>query len=105
MDVDGRVVRLDSFAKFLMPGLRLGWATGAPAIIEKLTFCVHGINLGANSVTQVHGWLNGRTDRETDRQNGGCAGGWTDGRTERRTARIVGARMAGRTDGRRDGQT
>lgn len=27
MDVDGRVMRVDTFAKFLAPGLRLGWVT------------------------------------------------------------------------------
>jgi len=53
LDTDGRVVRLDSFAKFLAPGLRLGWATGAPAIIQKLVYCITGSSLGACSTTQV----------------------------------------------------
>lgn len=47
------MVRLDSFAKFLAPGLRLGWATGAPAIIGKLAHCVAGTSLGACATTQV----------------------------------------------------
>ena len=47
------MVRLDSFAKFLAPGLRLGWVTAAPALVEKLTFCLHGTNLGAGATTQV----------------------------------------------------
>ena len=35
MDVDGRVVRIDTFSKTIAPGCRLGWLTAAPAIIEK----------------------------------------------------------------------
>lgn len=53
IDIQGRVVRLDSFAKFLAPGLRLGWATGAPAIIAKLAHCVAGTSLGASATSQV----------------------------------------------------
>lgn len=53
LDTEGRVVRLDSFAKFLAPGLRLGWATGAPRLIQKLVSCIHGSALGACSTTQV----------------------------------------------------
>jgi len=53
LDTDGRVVRLDSFAKALAPGLRLGWATGSPAIIGKLASCVHGTALGPCATTQV----------------------------------------------------
>lgn len=53
LDTEGRVMRLDSFAKFLAPGLRLGWATGAPAIIEKLAHCVAGTSLGAGATSQV----------------------------------------------------
>lgn len=34
-------------------GLRLGWATGAPAVIEKLGHCVAGTSLGASSTSQA----------------------------------------------------
>lgn len=37
LDVDGRVVRLDTFSKTIAPGCRLGWITAQPAIIERLT--------------------------------------------------------------------
>ena len=53
MDVDGRVIRLDSFAKALAPGLRLGWATAAPPIIAKLVAHLHGVSLGAAPLAQV----------------------------------------------------
>ncbi|KAF6808403.1 aromatic amino acid aminotransferase [Colletotrichum sojae] len=37
IDVDGRVIRLDTFSKTIAPGCRLGWITAQPAIIERLT--------------------------------------------------------------------
>jgi len=36
MDSSGIVLRLGSFAKSLAPGLRLGWLTGAPALIQRI---------------------------------------------------------------------
>ena len=36
MDVDGRVVRLDSFAKLMCPGYRIGWVTGPRRLIARL---------------------------------------------------------------------
>lgn len=42
MDVDGRVLRFDSFSKILSSGLRVGWATGPPELINVM-----------NLVTQV----------------------------------------------------
>ncbi|KAF4838191.1 Aromatic amino acid aminotransferase [Colletotrichum tropicale] len=36
IDVDGRVIRLDTFSKTIAPGCRLGWITAQPAIIERL---------------------------------------------------------------------
>lgn len=35
MDVDGRVLRLDSFSKVLAPGLRLGWIVGQKPLLER----------------------------------------------------------------------
>ncbi|CAK8673753.1 unnamed protein product [Clavelina lepadiformis] len=34
IDVDGRVIRIDSMAKFFAPGLRIGWVTGPSKIIR-----------------------------------------------------------------------
>lgn len=36
IDVDGRVIRLDTFSKTIAPGCRLGWITAQPAIIERI---------------------------------------------------------------------
>jgi DNA-binding transcriptional MocR family regulator len=36
IDVDGRVVRLDTFSKIVAPGSRMGWLTAQPSIIERI---------------------------------------------------------------------
>jgi DNA-binding transcriptional MocR family regulator len=36
IDVDGRVIRLDTFSKTVAPGCRLGWVTAQPAFIDKI---------------------------------------------------------------------
>jgi DNA-binding transcriptional MocR family regulator len=36
VDVDGRVIRLDTFSKTVAPGCRLGWITAQPFFIEKI---------------------------------------------------------------------
>jgi len=36
IDVDGRVLRLDTFSKTIAPGCRLGWITAQPAVVEKI---------------------------------------------------------------------
>ena len=53
MDTNGRVVRLDSFAKMLAPGMRVGWLTAHPDLTARFCFAHHGSCLGANSVMQV----------------------------------------------------
>jgi aromatic amino acid aminotransferase I len=35
MDVDGRVMRLDSFSKVIAPGTRVGWITASEQIVER----------------------------------------------------------------------
>jgi len=35
MDVDGRVLRLDSFSKVISPGSRVGWITASEQIVER----------------------------------------------------------------------
>ena len=36
IDIEGRVVRLDTFSKTIAPGCRLGWITAQPALCERL---------------------------------------------------------------------
>ncbi|KAH9886292.1 L-tyrosine:2-oxoglutarate aminotransferase [Cubamyces lactineus] len=36
MDVDGRVIRIDSFSKIMAPGMRLGWITSSPSFRDHL---------------------------------------------------------------------
>lgn len=36
VDIDGRVIRLDTFSKTVAPGCRLGWITAQPALVERI---------------------------------------------------------------------
>ncbi len=36
IDVEGRVIRLDTFSKTVAPGCRLGWVTAQPLFVEKI---------------------------------------------------------------------
>lgn len=36
LDTDGRVLRFDSMSKILSSGLRIGWVTGPPALVERI---------------------------------------------------------------------
>jgi DNA-binding transcriptional MocR family regulator len=36
LDTEGRVIHLGSFSKVLVPGLRVGWAVAAPALLHKM---------------------------------------------------------------------
>ncbi|EFN55510.1 hypothetical protein CHLNCDRAFT_133915 [Chlorella variabilis] len=53
LDVDGRVIRVESFAKFMAPGLRLGWVTAHPQIIDKLAMIIQSHTVGPCSLAQV----------------------------------------------------
>ena len=53
LDRDGRVVRVDSFAKFLAPGLRLGWVTAPPDLLEKLVMAIQAHTVGPCGLSQV----------------------------------------------------
>ena len=35
LDIDGRVMRLDSFSKVIAPGMRIGWITASEQIVER----------------------------------------------------------------------
>uniref|UniRef100_L7IYN6 aromatic-amino-acid transaminase n=1 Tax=Pyricularia oryzae (strain P131) TaxID=1143193 RepID=L7IYN6_PYRO1 len=53
MDVDGRVLRMDSFSKVVVPGSRMGWVTASEQIIDR--FIRHGesCNQGPSGIAQV----------------------------------------------------
>ncbi|GAB4823401.1 hypothetical protein N2152v2_010447 [Parachlorella kessleri] len=53
LDVDGRVARVDSFAKFLSPGLRLGWITAPHDVLAKVVMCLQAHTVGPCSLSQV----------------------------------------------------
>lgn len=38
LDVDGRVIRMDSFSKVISPGARLGWVTAPTQLIERYKY-------------------------------------------------------------------
>lgn len=50
MDVDGRVLRVDSFSKVMMPGMRLGWVT------SNHLFHQHLVYLNESSTQHPHGF-------------------------------------------------
>lgn len=50
MDVDGRVLRVDSFSKIMMPGMRLGWITSSQLFHE------HLVSLNDSSTQHPHGF-------------------------------------------------
>ena len=48
-----RVIRLDSFSKILAPGLRMGYVTGSPEIIEMVASLKQNINLQTGMLVQA----------------------------------------------------
>ncbi|KAL6301816.1 L-tyrosine:2-oxoglutarate aminotransferase [Sparassis latifolia] len=71
MDVDGRVIRLDSFSKIIAPGMRFGWVTCNPVFYEHLVSLTdssthHPHAFGQILVTELlsaHGWQLAGFDR------------------------------------------
>lgn len=53
MDVDGRVMRLDSFSKVLVPGSRLGWVVASEQIIERYQRHAEVASQGPSGFSQV----------------------------------------------------
>ncbi len=53
LDKDNRVIRLDSFSKIFAPGLRLGYASGPPEIIERFVLFKQAANLHTSSFSQT----------------------------------------------------
>ncbi|KAI0205414.1 pyridoxal phosphate-dependent transferase [Astrocystis sublimbata] len=51
IDVDGRVIRLDTFSKTIAPGCRLGWVTATPEIADRI------IRVGESGTQQPSGFV------------------------------------------------
>ncbi len=52
-EVNAVVIRLHSFAKMLAPGLRLGWISAVPAIVEQLTLIKQRVDPHTQSLAQL----------------------------------------------------
>ena len=53
LDKDNRVLRFDSFSKLLSSGMRLGWATGPKALIERIELHTQAANLHPCGLSQA----------------------------------------------------
>lgn len=53
LDVDGRVLRMDSFSKIIAPGLRLGLVSGPRQIVDKLHWHVQVSTQQPSSMSQM----------------------------------------------------
>lgn len=53
LDVDGRVIRLDSFSKVLVPGSRLGWIVASQQIVERYQRHAEVASQGPSGFSQV----------------------------------------------------
>ncbi|KAH7136550.1 pyridoxal phosphate-dependent transferase [Dactylonectria macrodidyma] len=52
-DVDGRVMRMDSFSKVLVPGSRLGWITASAQIVERYVRHAEVASQGPSGISQL----------------------------------------------------
>ncbi|KAI3651073.1 hypothetical protein MP228_004554 [Amoeboaphelidium protococcarum] len=56
MDVDGRVLRFDSFSKIVSSGMRLGFVSGPSALIERIVLHEQSTNLHSSGISQMILW-------------------------------------------------
>ncbi|XP_061566814.1 kynurenine/alpha-aminoadipate aminotransferase, mitochondrial isoform X2 [Cololabis saira] len=62
MDVDGRIVRTDSFSKILSSGLRIGFVTGPKPLVDRLVLHIQASTMHTSTFTQLmvsqllHSW-------------------------------------------------
>ncbi|KAF5667706.1 aromatic amino acid aminotransferase I [Fusarium denticulatum] len=56
MDSDGRVLRMDSFSKVLVPGSRMGWITASNEVIQKYLCHAEVANQGPSGISQLIVW-------------------------------------------------
>lgn len=53
MDTEGRVLRFDSLSKVLSAGMRIGWVTGHPALIERINLHLQSSALHTSGLSQA----------------------------------------------------
>ncbi|KAI1774131.1 PLP-dependent transferase [Hypoxylon cercidicola] len=53
MDTDGRVLRMDSFSKVVVPGARLGWVTASEQVVERYVRHAEVASQGPSGLSQV----------------------------------------------------
>ncbi|THZ33193.1 putative aromatic aminotransferase Aro8 [Aureobasidium pullulans] len=53
MDVDGRVMRLDSFSKVVAPGSRVGWITASQQIVDRFVKHIDVSTQGPSGISQL----------------------------------------------------
>lgn len=56
LDTDGRVLRMDSFSKVLVPGSRLGWITASKQVIQRYLRHAEVANQGPSGISQLLLW-------------------------------------------------
>lgn len=56
LDLDGRVLRMDSFSKVLVPGSRLGWITASAQVVEAYIRHAEVANQGPSGISQLLLW-------------------------------------------------
>ncbi len=53
MDVDGRVLRMDSFSKVIVPGSRAGWITASEQVVERYIRHAEVASQGPSGISQI----------------------------------------------------
>lgn len=53
MDTDGRVLRMDSFSKVVVPGSRLGWITASEQVVERYIRHAEVASQGPSGISQL----------------------------------------------------
>ncbi|XP_070785810.1 kynurenine/alpha-aminoadipate aminotransferase, mitochondrial isoform X2 [Enoplosus armatus] len=62
MDVDGRIIRTDSFSKILSSGLRMGFVTGPKPLVDRVVLHIQASTMHTSTFTQLmvsellHSW-------------------------------------------------